>query len=168
MRRPTKYLHFLVKRFCRILIPYYVYACVSILTMLIYEVSKNNIRRELILQVIITWMVPIGNWVSTLPYLSWALWFIPVYIGVMCIFPLMQKCYFSQYRYIGLAIIIVFYLLTLPLPYLSIRRLGIRQVSFYSIWTYLGLFYHDIKSSAQTDQRWKRKLIASVGTGVFL
>ena len=112
-------------------------------------------------------MFPIGHWVSALPYLSWALWFIPVYLGVMVIFPMMQKCYFSKYRYMGAVIIILIYFVTLFFPYERIRSFGIRQVAFYAIWTYLGLFYCDIKLLVQTGEQWPKKMGICVIVGIF-
>lgn len=168
MGRKFGYISFLKKRFRRILIPYWFYAGICICVTFIYEICQHNLNRKLVSSVFFTWMLPIGHWIEPLPYLSWALWFIPVYLGVMVIFPMMQQCYFSKYRYMGGIILILLYFVTLCFPYERIRSFGIRQVAFYAIWTYLGLFYRDITLLVQTDKRWPRKMGICVIVGIFM
>ena len=82
------YLPFLAARLRRILIPYWIYAilCVILIT------DQNGLVPGLLL----SWLNPYANSISgcdRLRFLNWALWFIPVYLNIMILFPLLKKFY---------------------------------------------------------------------------
>ena len=89
---------------------------------------------------------PPGSPVTDLPYLTWALWFVPVYLSVILVLPLFQKIYhccrqpFASFPFAVCALIL------LALMFCSFPgrpQLGniCSYLVFYSFWSYLGFHY---------------------------
>ncbi len=139
------YLSFIRKKYARILVPYWVYSIVCfILTILFYF---NNGESPSVLKsakILILWLVPIDRQVTPLPYLTWALWYIPIYLIVIATFPLLMKIQKSRFRYTPFLILPSFVCV------FDTLNIGVLQsVSFYLIWTYLGLYYPIIVKCAK-------------------
>lgn len=135
-------LNFILGRFERILPLYWVYSIICVI--LISDQLGFNER------LLISWLNPFRNSISgieNLQYLNWALWFIPVYIIVIMLFPIYKKIYLrlnkrSVCKYIPLVLLACLVLFK--------EKLGINafvaQVIFYTIWVYIGMFFHERKA----------------------
>ena len=130
MGKKKTVLGFYHSRFQRILIPYWIYAINCILITFILKNQENYFSFEI---------PTIFSPVTQVPYLLYAIWFVPVYLYVILLFPLL-KWYYEQFDnrirlYLPFA---VFVILLLLFSYIS--QLA-QTVCFYSFWIYLGLFY---------------------------
>ncbi|WP_376769390.1 acyltransferase family protein [Paenibacillus germinis] len=150
---------FYKSRFARILIPYWVYAAICI------TISEHTIlfMAQPDKVIILNWIIPIENPMSSISYIWWHLWFIPVYLFVMLLFPFYLNLYkrlhsqkLLKYTPFLLFIILIFYFDHFNLDWHYYKLF--KQVLFYSFWVYLGIFYSEFKQSP-----WPRTLIVLTG-----
>ena len=138
------YFNFVRKRFQRILIPYWVFAIICAILSIIKYKTEGNMDFLTAIKVLLSWLVPIDKQKTSVSYLTWALWFVPVYLCVVLIIPLLRKMKDS-----GRKIECAFLLLGIFVATSLLRTGWLQNISFYSFWTYVGLFYSDIKSAAE-------------------
>jgi hypothetical protein len=141
---------FYLSRFQRILIPYWIYALFCILITL---AAKRIIHFEQ--EKIVSAGLPLlFSPVSNLPYITWSLWFVPVYLYVVLAFPLL-KWYHARHendakKYIPL---IIFAVLICNNGWEVLYEA--KMTLFYCFWAYLGLFFKrlDWHESAKTKAK---------------
>lgn len=151
------YFAFVSKRFQRILIPYWVFAIICALLTMGKLRAEGHLDFLTGILVFVSWMVPISRKVATVSYFTWALWFVPVYLCVVMLLPALKKMKASS-RKIEFALLMVgLFVLT------CLLKLGwIQHVAFYAFWTYVGLFYRDIKAATEQKQTRKYFLYSAV------
>lgn len=135
---PKRGVQLLTARLRRILIPYWVYALVCVI--LIFD------QNGLVPRLLLSWMNPFANAISgdgRLQVLNWALWFIPVYLGDMLLFPLLKEFYLWASRqkkypflrmtplFAGILVVAAHDLFSLPIPQF--------RTFFYLIFIYWGM-----------------------------
>ncbi len=147
MGKHYPYFKFVEKRFERCLIPYWIYALICVTL----SVTKNALKKQIglfsALKIFASWVLPVNCQISSVPRSTWALWFIPVYLCIVLMIPLFIKLKKTKYS--------LLFLLALGFVFLGTAILNtgwIQNVLFYSIWTYIGLFYNDIKSYRKKNQ----------------
>lgn len=90
LSKTNNYFNFVSKRFQRILIPYWVFAIIcATLSMVKYSV-EGNLDFITGIKVLLSWMVPINRQMTSVSYLTWALWFVPVYLCIVLIIPALK------------------------------------------------------------------------------
>jgi hypothetical protein len=156
LSKPKGLITYYSKRLERIIIPYLVYACIIVfLNLLVINVAATvtpNIglqqaRRYFILN----WINPLFGWKeSIIPYTNFHLWFIPVYIMIFVLIPLLYKIFINLKGYykvipiilsaIGLWLFDYFGAFTSEYVFTGIE-INLRYIIFYGIWTYIGFFY---------------------------
>ncbi len=137
--RTDGYFKFVLKRYKRILIPYWVFAFICAGVSIIYFGFSSGIDFISAIKILISWLIPIDRQITSISYLTWALWFIPVYLCVVLIIPLLKQVNKSTKAILFAIALLVLFLVT------CLFNLGwIQNVVFYSFWTYMGLFYSDI------------------------
>ena len=134
------YFSFVLKRYKRILIPYWVFALICVgWTILRIIRREGGIEAGIAGKIILSWLIPVDRQMTSIQYLTWAVWFVPVYLCVVLFIPLFKRVKQSGMSLPFLFTLVVLFVLT------CIFKLGwIQNVFFYSIWTYIGLFYSDI------------------------
>jgi len=145
-------LKFYLSRYQRIIFPYWIYGmfCV-LLTIIAQKILAFNQEKYFSLDIPLIF-TPISN----LPYLTWSLWFVPVYFFVILLFPFM-KWYYERHdkdnkKYIPLLV------LTVMLGNNGWEILyEAKMVIFYAFWMYAGLFFHKFDLSGSLKS--KRKII---------
>lgn len=123
-----EYIHFIKTRAARILIPYFVYAITCILFILI---NLNDVN---IINLTMDWLNPFKyGGASSIYLLNWHLWFIPPFLAVTLVLPLIRLKIFSKIPdlIMLLATTVAFLLFDYLNSVLSIP-------AFYFIWTVLG------------------------------
>ena len=157
-----RYIHFVGKRFLRILIPYWVFAVLCAVLSIVKYSLEGSMDFLTGIKVLLSWLVPIDRQMTSVPCLTWALWFVPVYLCVVLLLPLLKQMNRSP-RKIEFA-----FLLLGVFAVTCLLKLGwVQNIAFYSFWTYVGLFYRDIKLAA--EQKPTRKYFLSIITaGVVL
>ena len=144
------YFAFVSKRFQRILIPYWVFAIICALLSMGKLRTEDNLDFLTGILVFASWMVPISRKVATVSYLTWALWFVPVYLCIVMILPALKQMKESSKKNMVALLLLGLFALTCFL------KLGwVQHVALYSFWTYVGLFYRDIKTA--TEQKHTRR-----------
>ena len=89
--KKQKYKSFCFKRIKGLLIPYYVYSAICIVISIIYYLLYNELTIKLTVKLIITWIIPLDHQMMPLPYFTWAIWFVPVYILSIILFPVIKS-----------------------------------------------------------------------------
>lgn len=146
MGRKKGLTEFYSKRFWRLLIPYWVYAIICFLLNLLL-VWKNSEPPLQILVYLIKWILPLDIQPSTLPFLTLSLWFLPMYLGMIMIFPILR--WFAEggkaRRIIPLLVMPISILLLLSVN--PVGRYVIKlwnyseKILFYSFFSYIGCLY---------------------------
>lgn len=154
-----KYFAFVYKRFKRVLIPYWFFAVICASLTIIFPGPIKEINFIVVLKIFVSWLIPVDWQITAIPYLTWALWFIPVYLCTILIIPLLKKIKKSNNQVIvstGFISLFVFSCLC---------KLGwIQNVIFYAIWTYIGLFYKELTLFFKKENSSKQiKLISIIG-----
>lgn len=154
------YFDFVSKRFQRILIPYWVFALICALLSICKFSIKGNMDFFSGMKILLSWMVPVNRQITSVSYLTLALWFIPVYLCVALIIPVLKRMRDSS-RKIGL----VFFLLGIFVVSCLLKMEWFQYVAFYSFWTYIGLFYRDIKAVVE-QKHTRRYLLCLAAAGM--
>lgn len=147
-----RYFKFVQKKFLRVLIPYWLFALIcAFLSIVKYSIEKHISIIDII-QILLSWLIPINKQMTSVPYLTWALWFIPVYLCIVLIIPMLNRIKQSNWIYqFGLLLFMLF------LGCCLINVDVAQHIVFYSLWTFIGLFYKDIKT-AITDKHIRKCL----------
>ena len=154
------YFRFVGRRFQRILIPYWIFAVVCALLSIGKFSIKGDIDFFTGVEIFLSWMIPIDRQITTVSYLTWALWFIPVYLCVVTILPVLKKMKDSARKIEFAFLLLGIFVLTCFL------RMGwVQNVAFYSFWTYVGLFYCDIKMVIE-QKNTRRYFLYSAAAGI--
>ena len=154
------YCGFVAKRFTRILIPYYIFAVICIILSIAKYILEGNFKFLLGFKVIVSWLIPINKQLTSVSYLTWALWFIPVYLSLVLFIPALKKLYLSKYKILYAILLLSIFIITCGL------KLGwIQNVAFYAFWIYIGLFYYDIKSVVK-QKRFRIGAVYIIGVGI--
>ena len=133
------YFKYVQRRYSRILIPYWFFSVICAGLSIAYFELTEGITFSKSVIVLFSWLIPFDCQITSLPYLTWALWFIPVYLCVVLVIPLFKRMRESSYARCCAVVLIIIFLTT------CLFNLGwIQNVAFYSFWTYMGLFYRDI------------------------
>lgn len=136
MSRDRAYHSFVFQRWGKMLVPYWVYAAICIGIILADQGRNYLIIGKNIWEVALSWLIPLDQQISHLDYLTWAIWFVPVYLCMVLLMPLFKKAAASEWR--------VAWGFILGMVYLTSLVLGsdlLQKVAFYSLFVYFGHFY---------------------------
>jgi surface polysaccharide O-acyltransferase-like enzyme len=139
--RSRGWLPFLRSRLSRVLIPYWAYAAVC----LALEMGKASSFLGLSRPMVLGWLVPYSMPLSTIPPLAWHLWFIPVYLVVMTLFPALRAVHERTPAWARFVPLLVLAGAIVGLDHLGGWAFS-RNLVFYSFWVALGLFYPRFKT----------------------
>lgn len=144
----TNYGQFVIKRLKRIIIPYWVYA----LVVCIINVDKGVDYDGMLVDFFTFKGAGYGC-------TCWALWFIPTYIQIIILYPLMKKYFLYSKK--TMFKILPFLLSILMVFVLSFDNsfVEMRKVFLYGGFTYLGCFYDDLK---KYEKKYNMGIIACV------
>ncbi|MEE3344096.1 MAG: acyltransferase [Bacilli bacterium] len=142
-------MEFILKRFKRLLIPYYFYAfIIIIINSIMPKVLNFSYKFSFI-----TWLMPITNLQQSFSvYFTGALWFIPIYLFVMIFFPYLKDYYVKKDKEKSLDIYLPLLYMFLAILLIDLKsmfyiNIFIKKICFYSFFTYLGLFWNKISNS---------------------
>ena len=156
------YLNFVYKRYKRFLIPYWFYAVICAGLSIAYRGITNGIDVASAIKILSSWAMPVNRQITSISYLTWALWFAPVYLSVVLILPLLKRVKSSKYNIAFLFVLIALFCIT------SFSNMGwIQNVAFYSVWTYIGLFYMDIISGIESP-RFRKRVGLTILIGIVI
>jgi fucose 4-O-acetylase-like acetyltransferase len=140
LSRKRTLLQFYVSRIQRLLIPYWIYAVIVIIFCFMVGFIYSNAVNGWYIR----WNFPlIFKPETTLPYLTWSLWFVPVYLLVILIFPFLAG-YYKKFADTLFQYIPLFILAGFSLTLLLYKPLYINHMITYSFWTYAGLFFNQL------------------------
>lgn len=144
-------LYFYLKKFQRILIPYYIYSLlVIILNFIFYYLNNHEIYHG-----VSNWILPFLHKETFSPYFTCALWFITAYLLVIILIPYFKKFYIIKKKqnskdvFLPLFYILLFFLMKdcghFNFDVNSTLSLYFNSTICYSFFCYLGFFWKDIK-----------------------
>ena len=149
---------FCLKRIKGILMPYFIYSAICILIAVLYYIIQSQLSLELIIRLLITWIIPLDHQLMPLPYFTWAIWFVPVYIIAVFLFPVVKSAVL-KFGKKTIVICIVLYLIVESVcffinkntvfngfaSYITTLLDLLQKTAFYTIFMALGLFYTSLK-----------------------
>ena len=147
---------FYKSRLQRIIIPYWIYGIVCIIFSYNY---LNTMHKVDIFQMIGYWIIPINKQLVSNPLLGGALWFIPIYLFIMILFPVIKYIY-KRYNnnFCHILIIIFFISMVIYLPFCKSQPgdyvYYIKFTAFYVIFTYIGILYIDKFKNVYINSKW--------------
>ena len=131
---------FYVHRLSRILVPFWIYGAVYLALEFTVGCGIRNANET----ILIGWLVPLDKPPSTLAPLNWHLWFIPIYLAVTLLLPVLRSFHDRLPERARLLPLIAW----ASAIWLMERLPGFdrtRMVVFYAFWAYLGLSYPRFK-----------------------
>ena len=161
---------FYIKRIKGILIPYYIYAAICMAMAVVYYLKTGAFTIALVLQLVLSWLIPINTQIMPFPFFTGALWFIPVYLMSIVLFPHVKKAV-QRFGRISIAFLALFFIVVEIVFSVSIKQVPsacgagtyigklshfMLQSSFYMIFMGIGVLYSQFK------KREKRDLIMSL------
>lgn len=152
MSKKKGYFRFVGKRYVRIMIPYLVFAVICAAMSIAKYSMAGTMGFVAALKVLVSWLLPLGFQKTSIGYLTWALWFIPVYLCIVPIIPLMRKTQQSKLKFIGMLLLAAVFGAAC-----WVEIAWMQTMAFYTLWIYIGLFYSDLK--AIWTQKKQRKLL---------
>ena len=87
-RRPWG--EFVARRAKVLMLPYYRYALLCTAIAAFFYVIRGQFTFELLGRTALSWVLPIDQQIMPLPFITWAVWFVPVYLCVILVFPLVR------------------------------------------------------------------------------
>ncbi|MCR4614951.1 MAG: acyltransferase [Clostridiales bacterium] len=158
------YKNFCVKRVKGLLIPYYVYSAICITIAGGYLMIHSELSVKSAISLVLSWLVPLDHQIMPLSYFSWAVWFVPVYIVSIILFPFIRAAALKLGGIFVIVQIAAFGIVEILCAKISANTniediytlLNILQKSaFYMIFMGLGVLYPKLK------ERDRKKVIAA-------
>ena len=152
---------FLLSRLSRILIPYWIYSIVCI-TLNVLHTNTSNIW-----EIIISWINPFSEHISTILYLNWATWFISIYLLVCLIIPVLKRIFINTNGITKLMPVIILLLLNACFSVGLLEFYELQLALFYALWVYMGFWYISTLNDKSIKEKFLPCLIISLlGGGV--
>lgn len=143
MSKNSSLFNYYIKRIERVLIPFWVYAIIGLFTVFLllgFGIQTNYVTATPV-DIIIGWLNPFGSHPSNVSYLTWHLWFIPLYCVIMALIPLA----YSVFNRIPIGFKWTPLLLLFSCVYLCEFTFDasnlVKNSVFYLFWTYVGFYY---------------------------
>ena len=181
LKEYRSYSSFCIKRIKGLLIPYYIYALICIIISVIYYIVSGEFTVTLIFRMLISWLIPVNYQIMPLWYFTWALWFVPVYLISIALFPVVQKAVQRSGRIaiavlvlIFFAVEIIFRLTLTGFPeegagaYIHSFSEIIQESFFYTIFMGTGVLYSQFKQRRKTDLIMSSVILAVSAAGLII
>ena len=153
MKPISSWRRFITLRWTRMLFSYWIYAamCVVLSTAAYlygtFGTADTSITH--ILKIFVSWILPVDRQISHVSYLTYALWFVPVYLIVILLIPVFQLLKKKNKWLTGIGLV------SLSLLADAFSLGWIQNIFFYGVWTYFGLFYREILDAMKV-RRYRR------------
>lgn len=139
------YFEYLISRIIRVLIPYLGFGLFVIFLDYIARILGTSITQSNFIDFIKQCLNPFKLPPVTISFVTWHLWFIPIYLMFIPLIPIMYKVFQflkNKLKYLPLVVvaILVFYIQDLE------GLDTIKKIVFYSFWIYSGFFYKEYKT----------------------
>ena len=156
LAKPRPWGEYVFRSFRRVMIPYWCYAVIGILLTAVYSGGREW-------HLVKYWLIPWNPQPTCLPFLTDALWFVPVYLMCVLVVPLLRRLKHRPWPVIALLVVLLLFFEKKGWAYP-------RNVAFYSFWIYLGLFYPQLKERyvLKGSKRWELAVVATVSIAVLI
>lgn len=155
---------FCIKRVKGLMIPYYIYAAICMAIAGSYYLKTGEFSSGLAFQMFLSWLIPVNTQIMPMWFFAWALWFVPVYLVSIVLFPLVKKNV-RRFGRVSIAFLVLLFLLvevasgllSKHMPdgavgtYIRLLSDIIRESSFYIIFMGAGVLYSQFKLRKTTD-----------------
>lgn len=91
LKETGPYGSFCIKRIKGIMIPYWIYAAICVAIAVAYCPGPGAPTPGVVSRIILSWLVPVNAQIMPLWFYAWALWFVPVYLVSIVLFPPVRK-----------------------------------------------------------------------------
>lgn len=157
--KADSYTAFVFRRFRRVLIPYWVFAMICGVLSVVQYSRDRSMDILTAGKILLSWLIPSNRQMTSLPYLTWALWFVPVYLCVALLIPLFLRVRRSRWK-----VVFGFVLLAAFAGCCLLKLTCLQTPAFYAVWTYAGLFYGEITAAARQKKN-RKFLLGIAGAG---
>jgi len=138
LSREDAYHRTVLKRWGKMMIPYWVYGMICVVIIL-SDLSKTAApTNDVIGKTVLSWLIPMDTQISHMKYLTWSIWFVPVYLVMVLLMPLMKKMASSQWPMAWGLVLVLSYVVSLILGSDLLQN-----VAFYGLFVYAGHFFPD-------------------------
>lgn len=155
----NNYFDFIRRRLLRILVPYWMFALICIM---ISIKCYDQIGIIEIVNITLSWLIPMDKQITLVPYIVNPLWFVSVYLCIVILIPILKYMKNSNRDKE-----FVFLILLLFIGISFFDMAWMQKVIFYSLWVYIGLFYNEIKTAVLRNDI-RKKAWKLTGVGVFV
>jgi len=164
-RGPTPYLKFLWRRGVRILAPYLVYALSCAAIVLALDYGQDGLSLPLIGQAVWAWINPLTRGGGhTLAMLSWHLWFVPPFLLVTALMPLIAPTsapgWLRPWMLALMGFVIVLGVHQIAFP----QNEMVQEAVSYGLWAIFGVL---IAAEPQRYKTWEYALTAVLAAGAI-
>lgn len=171
LKEHRSYGEFCLKRIKGLMIPYYIYAAICVAIAFMYQPDPGSLTPGAVCQTILSWLVPINTQIGPVDargrplwFYTWALWFVPIYLIAIVLFPPVKKLV-RRYGRASIAFLTLGFLLVDAACCLLLkkapdgdgvsygRRLAeiIQESAFYTIFMGVGVLYGELKKRGWRD-----------------
>ena len=174
---------FCLKRVKGLMIPYYIYAVICMAIAAKCHLAAGGFTPALGFRMLLSWLIPLNT--QMMPprewFYTWALWFVPVYLLAIVLFPPVKKCV-RRFGLVAIAALIlvffaadfVFRLLPQQVPEagagLYLHQLAdiIQETAFYIVFMGAGVLYSRFKLRGKGDLLMALAVFAVSVAGLFV
>ncbi|MDO5708042.1 MAG: acyltransferase [Andreesenia angusta] len=156
-------MNFYKRRLLRVLKPYEVFAIINIILLYITHQDINFTN-------IIRWILPYGYQYTDIFFLPWHLWFMPVYILLVLILPILLFFYrknISKYYIVLVQFALILFYFKPELLSNSKLEFYIPTVLFYSFWTAIGFEFKRIRELRRNNNMILPLVFTLLGIGIM-
>ena len=164
MKEHRSYGEFCLKRIKGLMIPYYIYAAICMVIAAVCYRNAGEFTPALAFRMVLSWLVPLNTQMIPLWFYPWALWFVPVYLLGILLFPPIRKAVrrFGWMAIAGMVLLFVAVEIVLPLAVrnvpgegggLYVHRLSdiLQETVFYSVFMAAGALHSRLKLREKRD-----------------
>lgn len=134
------YVKYLINKFFRIGVPYIIFSIFAIAISYVYAILSQ--QEVIFKEMAFSWLNPFGYHLSDVIYLNWHIWFVPVYIIIAIVMPVLFKIYTNENIFVKTSPLIGIFLLIFCYDQTQLN--WFKTEIFYCFFVYLGFIYKDI------------------------
>ena len=142
---------FYVSRLRRILLPYWICALLfillNILSIKFHILPLLDSNKVKITDLIISWLNPFSEHINEVPYLNLATWFIPVYLCVCLIIPMLKSAFIKLNGKLKLIPALILILLNVLFSTIINVPNIVQSTLFYAVFVYFGFYVVSSKNN---------------------
>ena len=154
---------FCLRRAKALMIPYWGYAALCVLLAAAVSLARGAFSFAELGRTALSWLLPLDRQVMPLPFFTWAVWFVPVYLIVIVLFPPVRR---AAERFGGAAVSAALAAVFLASEFAGAPDI-LRKAAFYLAFAALGTLWPALKRREGKTVKAAACLLAASAAGLF-